>query len=247
MQQHDGLQTPAVTTLHHRSHAGLSWGSVLAGTIIAFATQIVLTLIGAAIGFATLNPATGDSPTAAALGSGAGIWLIVTSLLSLFLGGYIAARLAGRSTGWLHGLTTWATFSLATLMLLASAAGQLIGAASGLTNFAVSNSDKASQVQLPAVAQQQLDQLKAQVGQTADQATVQAQATDPQTRDAQARDLGQKAAKGSAAGTGAAALAMILGAIAAAIGGKVGQRDPRLELDEIEPAHTNGGTVIRRA
>ena len=77
-----------------------------------------------------------------------------------------------------------------------------------------------NRVSLPPALQQQLDRLQGQ----ADQATTQAQATDPQTRDAQARDVGQKSATGGAVGTGAAALAMILGAIAAAFGGRTGER-----------------------
>ena len=197
---------------------------MLAGAIIALATQIVLTLIGVAIGLATLNPATGDSPTGSALGAGAGIWLVLSSLISLFLGGFIAARLAGKVNGWLHGLTTWGTLTLLMLMLLTTAAGQLIGTASGLTNFALSNSDKSSQLQLPPALQQQLDQLKSQASQTTDQAAAQTQATDPQVREAQVRDAGQKVAKGGAVGTGAAAFGMILGALAAGLGGKIGQR-----------------------
>src|SRR3954454_12438921 len=85
-----------------------------------------------------------------------------------------------------------------------------------LTNFAVSNSDKTSR--LPAALQQPIEQLKNQASQTADQAAAQAQSTDSQTRETQARDVGEKAAKGGAVGTGAAAFAMILGAIAAALG-----------------------------
>jgi hypothetical protein len=77
----------------------ISWGAVLAGAIIALATQIVLTLIGVAIGLATLDPATGDNPTGTALGAGAGIWLVLSSLISLFFGGFIAARLAGKVNG----------------------------------------------------------------------------------------------------------------------------------------------------
>ncbi len=204
---------------YDRPFARISWGAVFAGAIIALAVQLVLTLIGVAIGLATLSPATGDS-----LGAGAGIWLVISSLISLFAGGYISARLGGTFNGWLHGLTTWGTVTLLTLMLLTTAAGQLIGAASGLANFAVSNSDKASQVQLPPALQQQVDQFKSQASQSADQTAAQAQATDPQTRDAQARQASQKAAKGGAVGTGAAAFAMILGALAAAFGGKTGQR-----------------------
>ena len=226
---------------YERPNARISWGSVFAGAVIALAAQIVFVLIGLAIGLATLDPATGESPSGPALGIGGAIWLLLSTLLSLFLGGYIAARLAGRFNGWLHGLTTWGTLTLATLMLLTSAAGQLIGAASGLTNFAVSNSDKASRVQLPSGIQQQVDQLQTQASQSADQATTRAQATDPAIREAQARDAGQKAATGGAVGTGAAALAMILGALAAAFGGKVGQRNLRNGSFEYDPddAHDN--------
>ena len=226
---------------YNRPIGRISWGAVLAGAIIALATQIVLTLIGVAIGLATVNPATGDSPTGTALGAGAAIWFVLSSLISLFLGGYIAARLAGRVNGWLHGLTTWGTLTLLMLMLITTAVGQLIGAASGLTNFAVNNSDKTSQLQLPPALQQQLDQLKSQASQTTDQVTVQTQATDPQVREAQARDAGQKAAKGGAVGTGAAAFGMILGAIAAALGGKMGQRASRYlayDTDEVESRRT---------
>jgi hypothetical protein len=219
-------------SFYNRPVGRISWGAVIAGAIIALATQIVLTLIGIAIGLATLNPATGDSPTGSALGAGAGIWLVISSLISLFLGGFIAARLAGKVNGWLHGLTTWGTLTLLMLLLLTTAAGQLIGAASGLTNFAANNSNKSTPLQLPPALQQQLDQLKSQATQATDQTATQAQASDPQVREAQVRGAGQKAAKGGAVGTGAAAFGMILGAIAAGLGGKAGQRVPRPITDE---------------
>ena len=217
--------------IYDRPFARISWGAIFAGAIIALATQIVLALIGMAIGLATLNPASGDSPSGTALGAGAAIWLVISSLISLFIGGYIAARLAGRFNGWLHGLITWGTLTLLTLMLLTTAAGQLIGAASGLTNFAVSNSDKTSQ--LPPALRQPIEQFKDQAGQTTDQAAAQAQTTDPQTREAKARDAGEKAAKGGAVGTGAAAFAMILGAIAAALGGRTGERTLRHDVYDL--------------
>jgi hypothetical protein len=41
-----------------RTFARISWGAIFAGALVALATQIVLTLIGGAIGLATLGPAT---------------------------------------------------------------------------------------------------------------------------------------------------------------------------------------------
>src|SRR5204863_8904551 len=83
-----------------RQFACISWGSIFAGAIIALATQLVLTLIGVAIGLATVNPANGGTPSGTALGLGATIWLLMSSLVSLFFGGYIAGRLGGTFNGW---------------------------------------------------------------------------------------------------------------------------------------------------
>src|SRR5437764_4932060 len=179
-----------------RPFARISWGAIFAGAVVALATQLVLALIGGAIGLATLNPATGQSPSGASLGIGAAIWLVISSLISLFVAGYVAGRLGGTFNGWLHGLATWATVTMLTILLLTTAAGGLVGAASGLGAFAVSNSDKMSRTQLPPTVQQQVDQLSAQARQTADQAAAQAQQTTPEQRAAEAREVGQRAAKG---------------------------------------------------
>src|SRR4029434_6032557 len=162
-----------------RPFARISWGAIFAGALVALATQLVLTLIGAAVGLATLNPATGQNPSGATLGIGAGVWLVISSLVSLFLGGYIAGRLGGTFNGWLHGLATWAAVTMLTILLLTTAAGGLIGTASGLATFAVGNSDKVSRTQLPPAIQQQIDQLAGQAKVSADQAAAQAQQTIP--------------------------------------------------------------------
>jgi hypothetical protein len=219
--------TPGV----ERPFARVSWGAIFAGAVVALATQLVLTLIGGAIGLAILNPATGQSPSDTTLGVGAAIWLVISSLLSLFVGGYVAGRLGGTFNGWLHGLATWATVTTFTLLLLATAASGLVGAAFGLGAFAVSSSDKISRSQLPPALQQQLDQLTAEARQRADQAAAQAQQTAPEQRAAQAREVGQRAAKGGAAGSGAAAVGLILGAVVAALGGRAGQRMLVREVD----------------
>src|SRR5205809_8027832 len=175
-----------------RPFARISWGAIFAGAIIALATQLVLTLIGTAVGLATLNPATGQNPTGTTFGIGAAVWLVISSLVSLFLGGYVAGRLGGTFNGWLHGLATWATVTMLTILLLTTAAGGLIGTASGLANFAVSNSDRVSRTQLPPAVQQQIDQFTAQVSQSADQAATQAQQTTPEQKSAEARQVAER-------------------------------------------------------
>jgi hypothetical protein len=205
-----------------RPFARISWGAIFAGALIALATQLVLTLIGTAIGLATLSPASGQGPSGTTLGVGAAVWVVISSLLSLFLGGYIAGRLAGTFNGWLHGLATWATVAMLTMLLLTTAAGGLIGAASGLAGFALTSDNVRNR--LPPAVQQQVDQFSSQVNASADRAATQAQQMTPEQRAAQASQVEERAAKGGAVGTGAAALGLILGALAAAFGGSTGQR-----------------------
>ena len=158
-----------------RPFARISWGSIFGGALVALTTQVFLGLVGAAIGLATLDPTTGDSPSGASLGIGAIIWVLLSLVISLFLGGYIAGRLGGSFNGWLHGLITWSVVTMLTIWLLTTAVGRLVGAASGLAGFAASHSDKAAQVTLPPALQQQVDRLQAQGTQSAEQAAVQSQ------------------------------------------------------------------------
>ena len=63
------------------------------------------------IGLSTIDPAAGDTPGATTFGVGAGIWWVVSNLIALIIGGYVAARLSGmplRGDGIIHGVLTWA-------------------------------------------------------------------------------------------------------------------------------------------
>src|SRR4029077_10141381 len=96
----------------------------------------------------------------------------------------------GTFNGWLHGLATWAAVTMLTILLLTTAAGGLIGTASGLASFAVDKTDTVSRTQLPPAIQQQIDQLMAQARASAHQAAAQAQQTTPEQNAAEARQVG---------------------------------------------------------
>ncbi|HEY7550617.1 MAG TPA: PhnA-like protein [Hyphomicrobiaceae bacterium] len=110
----------------------VSWGAVLAGVVLALATQLILNLIGLGIGASTLDPAGSGSPSASSFSIGAGIWWIFSGIVSALVGGYAAGRLAGQpkesSGGW-HGLTTWALSVLLMFALLTTAVGTILGGA----------------------------------------------------------------------------------------------------------------------
>lgn len=123
-----------------RPHQLISWSALLAGVVLVVAIQLVLSLLGASIGFGTVDVTAGDTPSASAFGTGAGVWWVVSACISLFVGGYVAAWLAGvelRIDGLWHGLVTWALVTLLTVYLLSSAIGGIAsGGASALAGLA---------------------------------------------------------------------------------------------------------------
>lgn len=109
----------------------ISWQAIFGGLIMAMAVQLLLTVLGVSIGATAINPMTQQNP-GEEMGIAAGVWLIVITIISLFIGGWVAGRLSGfgRTTeGALHGLVTWGTATLITVYLLSSAVGGVLGGA----------------------------------------------------------------------------------------------------------------------
>jgi hypothetical protein len=114
----------------------ISWAAIFAGLIIALVAELVLTVLGISIGATALNPFTADQSTAQGFGIGAAVWLIITSVVSLYFGGWVAGRLSGfvrGSEGPLHGLVTWGAVTLlAAGVVSAAASGIISGTAAAL-------------------------------------------------------------------------------------------------------------------
>jgi hypothetical protein len=125
--------TPVQVNESARPLDRVRWGPILAGLVSALATLLVLSLLGVAVGLtaATGDPAGGANGAATRTGNyglGATIWAAVSALIAFFVGGYVAGRTAGvrgKSNGWINGALVWAV----TLPLL------LWLAASGLSGF----------------------------------------------------------------------------------------------------------------
>ncbi len=125
------LNTHSVTTTtgvisHHRR---VSWGAVFAGMVIAVVVQLVLSLLGAGIGLSTVDPLRASTPDASTFGMGAGIWWVVSSIIALYVGGWVAGHLSGSpeaTDSALHGLLTWGLATIVTVYLLASILGSVV-------------------------------------------------------------------------------------------------------------------------
>lgn len=134
----------------------ISWGAVAAGTVTALAIQVLLAMLGTGIGASTIDAvATGETPSAAALGGGAALWWVVASLISLMAGGWVAGRLSGvvrTAEGGMHGMLTWAVAVLAMVYLVSSAAGSLVRGAAGVLGTAATVTATGAAAAAPKIA-----------------------------------------------------------------------------------------------
>ncbi|MGC2424113.1 MAG: hypothetical protein WA666_07170 [Nitrospirota bacterium] len=107
----------------------VSWGAIFAGTFVALTVQVMLTLLGLAV--RAFNPVILQNTLAA--GVGVDIWLIVSSIISLFVGGLVAGMMLGiRSPlhASLHGLAVWGLCTIFSLYMVGTALGMLVGGSS---------------------------------------------------------------------------------------------------------------------
>lgn len=127
-------------TLDGRPVRRTSWGAVLAGALTALMVTLLLNLLFAGIGLSNFDPATSNNPLEG-FGTGGIVALVVTNILALFLGGYIAGRLGGsprRGDAVIHGILTWGVLTLGTILLLSTALGRIVGGVAGIVGNTVS-------------------------------------------------------------------------------------------------------------
>jgi hypothetical protein len=116
----------------------VSWGAIMAGSVIAVMIGFMLNILGAAVGATAVDAVSRDTPSASTFGIGAGVWLLAATLIGLAVGGYAAARLSGtadKTDAALHGVGVWAIGFLLSTVLLGQA---MSGAASSAFNAASS-------------------------------------------------------------------------------------------------------------
>ena len=104
------------------------WGAIFAGWAVGLATQLVLTLLGLAIGAWSIDLQ--DSEPAGGVPIGTGIWTGISMLISAFVGGYITARMSGsslRSDGLYHGVVVWGVNWLVFAWLTTTAMATILG------------------------------------------------------------------------------------------------------------------------
>lgn len=239
--QHDAKVLPGVDFSRPPTWRRVSWGAVIAGVVIAMVLQLVLSLLGAGLGLSTIDPMSRSSPEPATFGIAAGIWWVASSAMALFAGGWVSAHLAGapdKTDASLHGLLTWALAAIVTTYLLASLMGAALGGGSKLLGSAATAGASGA---IPDAMRRQVpsdlsvDSLKNQAQQRLAQVVSPGAAapSDPsappteeqkQQAEAKARQVADAAAKRASQAALALLLAMVVGAIAATLGGSLAGR-----------------------
>lgn len=137
-----------------------TWGAIFAGLFVAIAVQLMLSLLGIGIGFAVVQP--GSEPgSLPELGVGAMLWWLVTGIISLFVGGWVAGRTARSVDKFycaLHGVILWGFSVVITVALISSMIGFLVGGALGVVQTALEAAGPAAVAYMGPQGQQDMQQ-----------------------------------------------------------------------------------------
>ena len=144
-------------------HSSISWRAIFAGAFISLLAYLTLTSLGVAIGGASLRGVIAGGEGGQALGIGSGIWLVVTALISLYFGSYMASRVSGLITsriGSVQGLVITSLFFGFLAMQIGAGLGAIgsgLGSVAGKAGGAAS--DLAQSPQAQSVVQKSLGDL----------------------------------------------------------------------------------------
>jgi MFS family permease len=210
----------------------LSWGSIIAGVILSMIVYLIMSVLGTAIGASLLSPMS-KPDTLRGFGFGSGVWVIVTTVLAVFVGSYYAGRCAP-VLGWLHGLLSWAVM---TLLIVFGMTSLITGAVSTAGSIAATSAQVGTTAANQAGGNNSLiDSAKQQVQAAVASAASAASAPDAEQNARQAADT---AARGVARASWFSFAALVVGAIIAIVSGGAGFRHQ-------PPFEEGGGSALDR-
>lgn len=223
----------------HPLHTLISWPAVIAGAVVAIAVGAMLNLLGVALGAASINPYDLSTGEAKAFSAGAGAWIAIANALALFAGGFVASRVAkytDHHKGYLHGLAVWAVAFIIALFLAGSTA---VGGVNSMIDGLSNNGREEVNVLDPGPG---YDAAAPLAGERSDRAAAIPPAAQPE-------------AEATVDSTATVALwafiAMLLGLIAAAFGGRYGSRkhawETRAHVTETPTVHTHDTAYVSPA
>jgi hypothetical protein len=122
------------TEIVELSQPSMNWGAIIAGWLVAVGVAFLMYVGGLAMGFSVFDPHDAEA-TARGIGIGTALWMIVTWIVALLLGGMFASWFDSRddrNMGVMHGITVWGLSVAASGLLLALGMGGAIGSGARL-------------------------------------------------------------------------------------------------------------------
>lgn len=123
-------------------NATIAWGAIFAGVIISLGSEVLLNFLGIGLGLISFNM---DAETLEKLGYGSVIWLIVSGVVSMIIGGYVVGRISQltcKTKLAYHGLITWSLAMLLALAVTASTIGAVIGGSTVVISNSISSQQR---------------------------------------------------------------------------------------------------------
>ncbi len=121
----------------------ISWGAIFAGVVSALAIASLLNFLGMSLGLMNFDL---NTETIKNLSIETVFWLSISSVISMFAGGWVSGFLAGNLENpienILHGFLTWGLSAVLAIFISATAAGVIVGGAVGFAENAFSNAGK---------------------------------------------------------------------------------------------------------
>ncbi len=109
---------------------GIAWSAIVAGSLVAIAVGLVLAILALGLGLGAVDVVSGEDADAGTVTGAVGVWWTVSALLSLFVGGWVAGRIAGGPFvpgGVFVAILVWALVTLASLYILTTAVSTVLG------------------------------------------------------------------------------------------------------------------------
>ena len=131
----------------------LSFKAIFAGWFIATGIAALLYLAGLALGFSSFN-AWDAADSAKGIGIGTAIWMVLTWVTALFLGGMFASWFDGRNddtTGAVHGVAVWGVSMVATAIWVAVGLSQAVTTHGAIASMHAGKTGAATTASTPAV------------------------------------------------------------------------------------------------
>ena len=128
---------PSIAAVERGLHPTMKFKAVIAGWLVATGVAGLLYIAGLALGFSSFS-AMHAADSVKSIGVGTAIWLVITWVAALFLGGMFASWFDGRNDdtmGALHGVTVWGLSVTTTALWVALGLAHSMSGHGGMTGM----------------------------------------------------------------------------------------------------------------